>query len=102
GKQAGNLKIVDKDLFKEYEQTIIGNDVWIGANAIIKSGISIGDGAIIASGAVVTKNVEPFSVVGGVPAKHLKYRFNPDQISFLKDFKWWNNDLTFYKEHKHL
>lgn len=102
GRQAGNLKIIDKDLFKEYEQTIIGNDVWIGANAIIKSGVNIGDGAIIASGAVVTKDVEPFSVVGGVPAKHIRYRFTQDQINFLKSFKWWNNDLNFYKEHKHL
>ncbi len=99
-KQAGGLSIVDQDLFEEYLETNIGNDVWIGANAIIKSGITIGNGAIIASGAVVTKDVEPFSIVGGVPAKHLKYRFTENQITFLNQFKWWEKDLSWLKENK--
>lgn len=101
-KQTGGLKIVEIDLFKEYEHTTIGNDVWIGANAIIKSGIKIGDGAIVASGAVVTKDVAPYSIVGGVPAKHLKYRFSDSQILFLKSLKWWDKDLEWLKSKKAL
>ena len=59
---------------------VIGNDVWIGAKSTILSGVKIGDGAIVAAGALVTKDVEPYSVVGGNPAKHLKYRFDKDNI----------------------
>ena len=68
----------------------IGNDVWIGCNAIIMDGVIIGDGAIIAAGAIVTKNVEPYSIVGGIPAKHIKYRFQKEQIEALLSIKWWN------------
>src|SRR6478672_11593698 len=63
--QAGGKVIVKENLFDEYEETTIGNDVWIGANALIKYGVNIGDGAIIAAGAVVTKDVEAYTVVGG-------------------------------------
>jgi lipopolysaccharide transport system ATP-binding protein len=69
---------------------IVGNDVWIGAQSTIMSGIKIGDGAIVAAGALVTKDVEPFSVVGGNPAKHLKYRFDEQQIKDLLDIAWWD------------
>lgn len=72
------------------EQEIeIGNDVWIGANAIILPGVKIGNGAIIAAGAVVTKNVEPYAIVGGVPAKFIKYRFSKEEINQLEEIKWW-------------
>ncbi|WP_294593292.1 CatB-related O-acetyltransferase [uncultured Bacteroides sp.] len=71
------------------DKCIIGNDVWIAADAIICRNVTIGDGAVIAAGAVVTKNVTPYSIVGGVPAKHLKYRFSKDIILELKDIKWW-------------
>ncbi|MFD1629056.1 CatB-related O-acetyltransferase [Pseudopedobacter beijingensis] len=101
-RQAGGLSILDKDLFDEYLETTIGHDVWIGANAIIKAGITIGNGAIIASGAVITKDVAPYSVVGGIPAKHLKYRFSEEQIAFLNQFKWWKKDLYWLKENKDL
>ena len=101
-KQAGGLSIVEKNLFNEYTETTIGNDVWIGANVIIKSGVKIGDGAIIGSGAVVTKDVEAYSIVAGVPAKHLKYRFTEDQRFFLNQFKWWQKDLFWLKENKDL
>jgi acetyltransferase-like isoleucine patch superfamily enzyme len=68
----------------------IGNDVWIGRDVTILSGITIGDGAIIASNAHVVKDVEPYSIVGGNPAKVIKMRFEPEQIKFLLQLKWWN------------
>lgn len=68
----------------------IGNDVWIGANAVIMPGICIGDGAIIGAGAVVTKDVEDYAIVGGVPAKIIKYRFEDTVIEKMKKIQWWN------------
>lgn len=70
--------------------TIIGNDVWIGRESIIMPGVKIGDGAIIAAYSVVTKDVEPYSLVGGNPAKFIKYRFDRELIGLLLKFKWWN------------
>ena len=70
----------------------IGNDVFIGANVTILDGIEIGDGAVIAAGATVVKNVPPYAVVGGVPAKILKYRFDDETIEGLLKIKWWNWD----------
>lgn len=69
---------------------IIGNDVWVGANAIIMQGVTIGDGAVVASGAIVTKDVPPYAIVGGIPARVIKYRFHTDVIDFLLEMKWWN------------
>ena len=70
--------------------TIIGNDVWIGFNATIMPGVTIGDGAIIASNATVTKNVAPYTMVGGNPAKEIKKRFTDDQIETLLRLQWWD------------
>lgn len=70
--------------------THIGNDVWIGAKSIVMDGVTIGDGAIVAAGSVVTKNVPPFAVVGGVPAKIIKYRFSQEVIDRLLEIQWWN------------
>lgn len=75
---------------EDFYQVIIGNDVWIGSHAIIMGGIRIGDGAVIASGAVVTRDVEPYSIVGGVPAKLIKMRFTEEQRTSLLRIKWWN------------
>lgn len=100
--QSSGLVIVEKNLFDEFPSTEIGNDVWIGNNVIIKYGVKIGDGAIIGAGAVVTKDVEPYSIVGGVPAKVIKYRYTPEQITFLNTFKWWNRDLEWIKSNKNL
>jgi acetyltransferase-like isoleucine patch superfamily enzyme len=100
--QASGLVIVEKNLFDEFPPTEIGNDVWIGNNVTIKYGVKVGDGAIIASGAVVTKDVEPYSIIGGVPAKIIKYRFNPEEIDFLEKFQWWNKDLEWIKANKEL
>lgn len=69
---------------------IIGNDVWIGYEAVIMAGVNIGDGAIIASHAVVTKNVAPYTIVGGVPARPIRKRFDDDIIQKLEILKWWN------------
>lgn len=73
-----------------YSNTEIGNDVWIGTHVVIKTGVKIGDGAIIGSGAVVTKDVPPYAIVAGVPAKIMKYRFSYDIIEKLLKSKWWN------------
>ena len=69
---------------------IISNDVWIGYDAVIMAGVHIGDGAIIGTRAVVTKDVEPYSIVGGVPAKEIRKRFAPDVVAKLLELKWWN------------
>ena len=72
----------------------IGNDVWIGLRATIMNGVVIGDGAIIAAGAVVTKDVEPYSIVAGIPARRLRYRFRRETIERLRRLEWWNYDLS--------
>ncbi len=76
----------------ETKRTIIGNDVWIGHGAIIKAGVSIGDGAVVGAGAVVTKYVPPYAIVGGCPAKIIRYRFDSDLIKQLLDTQWWTLD----------
>ncbi len=81
----------------EYEDcppTYIGNDVWIGANVQIKSGLTIEDGAIIAAGAVVTKNVPAFSIVAGVPAKVIRFRFDEVTCEAIKKSAWWSYSDT--------
>jgi acetyltransferase-like isoleucine patch superfamily enzyme len=69
---------------------VIGNDVWSGFGSMVMSGVRVGDGAIIAAGAVVTKDVEPYSIVGGVPARHIDYRFDEPTRSALLRIQWWN------------
>ena len=76
--------------YDDCPQTIIENDVWIGAGASIKSGIQVGNGAIIAAGAVVVKDVPPYAIVGGVPAKVIRNRFDPTTAKRLLDLEWWN------------
>ncbi|WP_299066077.1 CatB-related O-acetyltransferase [uncultured Polaribacter sp.] len=71
----------------------IGNDVWIGYNATIMAGVTIGDGAIIATNSTVIKDVEPYSIVGGNPAKEIKKRFSKEIIRKLLELKWWNWDI---------
>jgi len=83
---------VDND--KQY-YVVIGNDVWIGNNVLIMDGVSIGDGAIVAAGAIVTKDVKPYAIVAGIPAKVINNRFNKEQVKKLLEIKWW--DWTFIK-----
>lgn len=95
--------IVSEDGTIEQKRTVIGNDVWIGCNSVIISGVKIGDGAVIGAGAVVTKDVEPYSIVGGVPAKLIRYRFSNEICKQLLELKWWdksdewlNKNLSFF------
>jgi len=69
---------------------VIGNDVWIGYEAVILSGVTIGDGAIIGARAVVTKDVPPYTIVGGVPARPIRRRFDEETIAALLDLRWWD------------
>ena len=71
----------------------IGNDVWIGYNATIMAGVTIGDGAIIAANATVTKNIEPYTIVGGNPAKEIRKRFSKEIITKLLELQWWHWDI---------
>lgn len=88
--QAG-FTYTDKILFDEGAQkTEIGNDVWIGDGALILGGVRIGDGAVVAAGAVVTKDVEPYTIVGGVPAKVIRRRFDEETAEKLLRIKWWD------------
>ena len=96
-----------QNLFNEYEYTDpenkymveVGNDVWIASDVKLLPGIVIHDGAVIAAGAVVTKDVPPYAIVGGVPAKVIRYRFEKEQIESLLDFQWWNKDEKWIREH---
>lgn len=72
------------------EAPIIGNDVWIGINSIVMRGVKVGDGAVIAANSVVTRDVEPYAIVGGAPARLLKHRFPPELAAALQRSKWWD------------
>lgn len=94
-------KIISKELrYKESEAVKIGNDVWIGANVVILDGITVGNGAIIGANSVVTKDVLPFSIVGGVPAKEIKKRFSQVIISAIENSEWWDLDISFFKSNE--
>lgn len=82
--------------------TVIGNDVWIGEDAIIMSGVTVGDGAVIGARAIVTKDVDPYTMVAGMPAVYKKYRFFPHQIEALKRIKWWDWSEEKVKQNAHL
>ena len=82
------LRCKDFDCLKEGVH--IGNDVWIGTNVTILDGINIGDGAVVGGGAVVTKDVPPYAIVAGCPAKIIRYRFSEDIIQQLLELKWWD------------
>ncbi|MEY8762798.1 MULTISPECIES: chloramphenicol acetyltransferase [Clostridium] len=90
----------DEEFFRrrESKKVYIGNDVWIGHGAIVMPDVTVGDGAVVGSGAVVTKNVEPYTIVAGVPAKVIRKRFNEDVVLKLQSIKWWNWSYEKIKE----
>lgn len=88
----------DKLYFDELSRIKIGNDVWIGSNSTILGNVTLGDGSIVAYGAVVTKNVLPYSIVGGIPAKFLKFRFGDEIVKRLLEIKWWELNESFLKD----
>lgn len=80
----------EESYLRDNRPVVIGNDVWIGANVIILPGVCIGDGAVLAAGAVVSHDVTPYAIVGGVPAALIKYRFEEEEIKQFLKIKWWN------------
>lgn len=104
GKKAG-LSYTRSQLFEELSYVegtkaavVIGNDVWIGADVKIMEGVTIGDGAIIGAGALVIRDVKPYEIVVGVPAKTIRYRFDTDDREWLLQFKWWDKPEKWIKE----
>lgn len=104
------LVIVDKLIFEEFKyadienkyDVVIGNDCWIGYKATIIAGVTIGDGAVVLSHALVTKDVPPFAIVGGIPAKIIGYRFDEEKIEELQKKQWWNQPLEYIIQQKDL
>jgi len=104
-KQAG-ISFINRTLVNEFPllkgenyPVVIGNDVFIGDSVLIVGNVRIGDGAVIAAGSVVVKDVEPFCVVGGNPAKIIKKRFSEEQITRIQNIQWWNKDEEWLKYH---
>lgn len=93
--------LVDRDLHQELQRTRVGNDVWIGVGACVRGGLTIGDGAIVGAGAVVTRDVEPYEVVGGVPARTIRYRFDETTRQALLESRWWEHDADWLRQHAH-
>lgn len=108
-KQAG-FTFVKKQLYndidyaneKEKISVIIGSDVWIGTDVKINNGVKIGDGAVIGAGSLVLKDVKPFEIVAGVPAKKIGERFTKEEQNMLLEFKWWDYDSKWIKEHSEM
>jgi len=92
-------KAMEGKVYPNKGDVVIGNDVWIGHNATIMAGVNIGDGAIIATNATIVKDVAPYAVVGGNPAKEIKKRFSDETIEKLLKLRWWDWDIEKITEH---
>ena len=100
GKSIAEKQMFDEFRFFDKEGEIvnkIGSDVWIGLDVCLIGGVNIGDGAVVLSRAVVTKDVPPFAIVGGVPAKIIGYRYDEETIAFLQEVKWWDKTPEWFK-----
>lgn len=75
------------------QKTEIGNDVWLGANVVVMQGVKIGNGAVVGANAVVTKDIPPYAIAVGIPAKVIKYRFDDEKINKIQESCWWSYDL---------
>jgi len=98
-KREASISFVKTSRYEDFHRITICNDVWIGESAIIMDGVTIGNGAIVAAGAVVTRDVPPYAVTAGVPARLIRFRFEPADIAMLERFQWWNRDLDWLRSH---
>ena len=98
-KQA-QISFVNEDMYEEYKEVVIKNDVWIGSRVMITDGVTVHNGAIVAAGSVVTKDVPAYAIVAGIPAKIIRYRFPEKDRLELEESKWWDRDMGWLKTHK--
>ena len=84
------VSLVREDRFQEHAPVTIGNDVFLGAHVTVMAGVTISDCAVLGAGAIVTKDIPPYAIVGGLPAKVMRYRFGPQQIAALERIRWWD------------
>jgi acetyltransferase-like isoleucine patch superfamily enzyme len=89
---------IDNDPAVGRGDPVIGNDVWIGSNITVMKGVTIGNGAVVAAGSVVTKDVAPYAIVGGVPAKLIRMRFSPQLVERMLEVKWWRFDAREFSD----
>lgn len=87
---------------EEFRTTRIGSDVWVGAGVLVRGGVEIGDGAIVGAGAVVTRDIPPYAIVTGVPARVVRYRFDTEMIDYLLQLRWWDRSEDWLRRHAHL
>lgn len=90
---------VDRDHHTELARTRIGNDVWIGAGACVRTGVTIGDGAVVGAGSVVTRDVPPYAIVVGAPARVVRHRFDEATVDLLTRTRWWDREIEWLREH---
>jgi len=96
------IEEIKEPVFEGRFTTKIGNDVWIGSDVRLMEGIEVGDGAVVATGAVVVKDVPPYAIVGGVPGRIIRYRFDSETIKKMLHVQWWNRDRNWIKDNADL